>query len=404
MPRNVTVPTSSHVNASDLGKRAHTNVRFIRPSLSPDEAPPFSGYGYETPASLACIYRVVTPIPGCNPNSTTNTPSGGSQSIAIVDAFDDPNAAADLSFFSSQFGLPYSDANFTVVYAGGSEPQGDPTGGWELEESLDIEYTHAMAPNAHIYLVEANDNSFLNLFGAVQVASNLVNCGQANACPAGSKGKGEVSMSWGGSEFPEEVSLDGLFTAPNVVYFAASGDAPGVIYPCSSPNVVCAGGTSDSRSYFTGDLQGQISWAEAGGGASFYEPIPSYQAANPFIASQLGGARGVPDMSADSNPDTGMWVIDTFPYEGQFTGWFIVGGTSAATPILAGVVNAGGFFAKSTSSLLTYLYPQKGAGVGAQNFTDITYGGCGPYASAFSSYGWDLCTGLGTPRNLAIPK
>ena len=160
MRGTVVVPASSQLNVADLGKRAHTNVRYILPVFSsPDEAPPYTGYAYETPASIACIYGTVTALTGCNPNTVTNTPTGGSQSIAIVDAYDDPNAPSDLAYFSAQFGLPFSPEKFEVVYqTPGVQPYQDYTGGWELEESLDIEFAHAMAPNAKLYLVEANSN------------------------------------------------------------------------------------------------------------------------------------------------------------------------------------------------------------------------------------------------------
>jgi subtilase family serine protease len=395
MTRTLVVPAASRANAGDQGIRAHANVRYIVSGVaSPSEAPPFAGYGYETPASLACIYRVVAPIPGCNPNETTNTPSGGSQTIAIVDAYDDPNAASDLAAFSAQFGLPFSMGKFNVVYAGGSEPPVDPTGGWEVEESLDIEYAHAMAPKAALFLVEANSNYDSDLFLAVQVASNLVLCGSTSTCPGGSKGRGEVSMSWGGEEFSQELSLDSFFTTPGVVYFAAAGDSPGVIYPCASPNVVCAGGTSTARSEYTGNLIQEIAWSDAGGGVSFYEPIPSYQAGTRSIARQLGGYRGTPDISADANPNTGVWVLDTNPVPGA--GWYIVGGTSVATPTLAGIVNASGHLASSSAAELFDLYDSDNY----SSFNDITYGACGYYSGTFSSPGWDLCTGFGSPRDL----
>ena len=297
------IPDSNRVNASDRGQRAHTNFRYFAPeTASPSEAPPVLGLGYETPESLACLYGVVPPIAGCNPNDTTNTPSGGSRTIAIVDAYDNPNAAADLQAFSAQFGLRFSRERFHVVYAGGAVPPVDPTGSWELEESLDVQYAHAMAPNATLYLVEANSNYYSDLFPAVQVASNLVACGRTTACPPGSRGRGQVSISWGGGEFPEETSLDSLFTTPGVVYFASSGDSAGVLYPCASPNVVCAGGTSTARSEYTGNLIQEIVWSDAGGGVSFYEPIPSYQSGVPAVANKVGANRGVPDVSADSNP------------------------------------------------------------------------------------------------------
>jgi kumamolisin len=398
--RSVVIPAASRAAASDLGIRSHANIRLLsNPTASPDELPPFAGYAYETPASLACVYRMVAPSPGCNPNSTTINPSGGSQTIAIVDAYDDPNAAADLAFFSQQFGLPYSASKFQVVYAGGAAPPQDPSGGWELEESLDIEYAHAMAPHAMLYLVEANSNYDSDLYAAVQVASNLIVCGKTTACPKGSKGKGEVSMSFSGSEYAEELGDDATFTTPGVVYFAASGDESGTGYPCVSPNVVCAGGTSDSRSLETGDLIAQIAWSDAGGGASYYEPIPPYQAANRQLARQLDGYRGVPDISANANPTTGVWIWDTFPYEGQYTGWFTVGGTSVATPVLAGIVNSTGDFASSSAAELTKLYSDSGP-FGAEGFTDIVYGACNYYSASYSKPGWDFCTGLGSPNHL----
>src|SRR6202020_2110504 len=140
-----------------------------------------------------------------------------------------------------------------------------------------------------------------------------------------------------------------------------------------SPNVVCAGGTSDSRSLETGNLIAQIAWSDAGGGLSQYEPIPSYQASHRSIARQLGGFRGVPDISANSNPTTGVWIWDTFPYDPSGTpeaGWFTVGGTSVATPVLAGIVNSTGSFAPSSAAELTKLYAGSDSLFGAQGLTD----------------------------------
>ena len=187
VPGTLVIPAFSRINAIDHGRRAHTNVKFIAPALaSPEESPPYTRYGYETPASQACIHALVTVVPGCNPNTTTATPSGGTRTIAIVDAYDDPEAGADLACFSAQFGLPFSPADF----------------------------------------VKASSNTNEDLFTAVQFASNLVVCGAAASCPAGSWGRGQVSMSWGGEEFAGEKSYDALMKTPNVVYFAAVGTRP----------------------------------------------------------------------------------------------------------------------------------------------------------------------------------
>ena len=405
-PGTVIIPSTNHVSAADLGLKAHTNLRLVvPPDLSPSEAPPFSGYGYETPASLACVYRMVQPIRGCNPNSTTNTPNGGSQTIAIVDAFDDPNAAADLAYFSAQFGLPFSPAKFKVVYAQGTQPATDPSGGWELEEALDIEYSHAMAPHAMLYLVEANTNSFSDLFSAVLVATNLVRCGKPTTCPSDAHGRGEVSMSWGGGEFDTEANYDFRVTGHGVVYLAATGDAAGVIYPSASPNVIGVGGTSTARSLNTGNLIQEISWSDAGGGLSFYEPTPPYQMALPAAITQ--GARALPDVSADANPNNGYWAYDSFPIAGvpNSSNWWIVGGTSASTPLWAGIINAAstvsGHFAVSTQAELKRLYTDyANTSTYHADLWDITYGACNFYSGSFSVGGYDLCTGLGSPKGI----
>ena len=124
------------------------------------------------------------------------------------------------------------------------------------------------------------------------------------------------------------------------------------------------------------------------------KPIPAYQAGIRSIDRQLGGYRGVPDISADANPNTGVWVLDTFPVPGP--GWYIVGGTSVATPTLAGIVNASGQLAPSSTAELFNIYDFSSF----FSFNDITYGACGYYSGTFSGPGWDLCTGFGSPRDL----
>src|SRR5271165_803076 len=262
---SVYVPQSSVAVPADLGKKVHTNVRVLNPgTANPLEAPPYSGYAYETPTSLGCVYALVAAPPvGCNPNTVTTVISGGSKAIAIVDAYDDPEAPADLAYFSAVFGIPFVPSKFQVIYADGFEPAVDYSGGWELEESLDVEYAHAMAPNATLYLVEASDNSFTSLFTAVTVATNLVQCGNSSSTPsacASVTGAGEVSMSWGGGEFSTETTYDASFNQKNVVFFASSGDSPGPIYPSTSPNVVSVGGTSIRRSAVTGLYIGEAGW------------------------------------------------------------------------------------------------------------------------------------------------
>lgn len=398
---SVTVPASSLSNSSDAGVRAHTNIRFIAPGAfagTPEfHGPPFPGYFYEDPASIACIYALQPPVPGCNPNVVQLNPTGGGKAIAIVDAYDDPNAFTDLQTFSTQFGLaPITTTSFIVVFApaGGATPGScagsatrppvDPTGGWEVEESLDIEWSHAMAPKATLYLVEAQSDYDSDLLCAVTVASNLVHAA----------GGGEVSMSWGSGEFPGETALDSIFTTSNVVYFSSAGDSPGTSWPSVSPNVVSVGGTSISRNPNTGQFIWENVWQDVGGGPSAFESRPSYQDGISFI---VGSQRGTPDISSDANPYTGVWVLDNFMAPAGCTPecWYVVGGTSVSSPTWAGIINAAGSFSASTKVELTKLY---GDNYFSFDFNDITLGSCGPYIGYFASVGWDFCSGLGSAR------
>ena len=383
---HVVVPKSAVELPSDAGVAAHNYLRVMMPETGsfagtpqPAELPPFPGLFFETPASIACLYHLVpNPLRGCNPDETTQNPTGGSGAIAVVDAFDDPNAAADLATFSQQFGL--APADFTVVFATGTRPPLDPTGGWELEESLDIEWAHAMAPNARLFLVEAASNRFTDLFTAVIIASNIV----------AANGGGQVSMSFGGGEFTQETQFDAIFTTPGVVYLASSGDAPGTEWPSASPNVISAGGTTISRDSDTGRFLLENTWQDAGGGPSLVEPRPHFQ---DRIARIVGATRGTPDLSFDANPATGVWVWDSNLFQGQPGGWFVVGGTSVSAPSLAGIINASGRFAPSSQAENSDIYRNLDNPLA---FRDIVYGNCGLNIGDFATLGWDFCTGVGS--------
>ena len=338
----------------------------------PEIAPTDSSHYYETPASLGCVYGLTSvSSTGCNPTDPTlPNPTGGLKAIAIVNAFHYPTAGDDLETFSAHFGLP--PANFQVVYASGTQPNAD--SGWGLEAALDIQWAHAMAPGAKIYLVEAASNSFGDLLTAVNVASNLV----------AAAGGGEVSMSWGGSEFAFQRFYDGYFTKSGVVYLAAAGDSAGTIWPSTSPNVVSAGArrtaamqTATCRPNLPGRRPAAVRQ---------YESRPSYQSA---ISKIVGSKRGTPDVAADADPDTGVWVYNG-PYCG---GWCIIGGTSAAAPVWAGIINAAGRFSASSQAELSTIYSNLGK---AAAFTDITQGSCGPNKGYLAKTGWDFCTGAGS--------
>src|SRR5208337_3593807 len=233
----IIVPDSSIQHPEDIGVRAHTNYMFVVPDHLEigDNGAPVA----ENPLSLSCIYHLVKQTKGC-PKTSTILPTGGAKAIAIVDAYDNPSAASDIKTFAAAYG--YGTPNFSVVKVG--SPTSCIPQGWCPEESLDIEYSFGMAPNAQIYLVEANSNSFADLLAAEDKATELVQAA----------GGGEASNSWGGGEFSGETSYDSHFKGKGVVYFAAAGDTDGeVIYPSTSPYVVSAGGTTivrKSNGYF----------------------------------------------------------------------------------------------------------------------------------------------------------
>jgi kumamolisin len=362
---------------------AHTNLHLFHPAqglptASPaSAAPPLAGNYNETPASIACIYALVPAVTGCNPQTAVAVPSGGGGFIAIVDAFHAPNAMADLNIFSKNFGLPLVDSgSFQVVYAtsAGTTTSTPPAydSGWEMEISLDIQWAHAMAPKATIILVEANSSNLSDMFAAVSLAGRLVTAGSG----------GQVSNSWGAGEFFGETNSDSTFTGSNVVYFVAAGDNPGTSYPAVSPNVVAVGGTTISRNKMTGNFVSQSAWSSGGGGPSKYEKRPSYQSS---ISKMVGNARGTPDISAVADPNSGVWI-----YDSAAGGWIVVGGTSVATPVVAGITNLrGGVFSLSSNAELTSIYGNQ------SHYTDIITGSCRTHRAMTH---WDFCTGVGVPK------
>ena len=384
----VLVPESSIRQAQPLisgfegESRASTNIAMFMPSIhiepvTKEGAVPPAPYFIETPASIACIYGLVKRQGGCNPNTVRSNASGGSKVIAIVDAFDAPAIKTDLQAFSDRFGLPAAD--FEVAFASGNRPPNEK--GWEIEISLDVEWAHAMAPGAKIILVEANSNSYTDLLAAVDLASDLV----------AFQGGGEVSLSWGGAEFPTEAGSDAHFSKPGIVYFVAAGDRPGGSYPAMSPNVVAVAGTTINRKADSGDFLGERPWKNTGGGPSSFEHRPSYQNG---ISAIVGNTRGAADLAAVADPSAGgVWVYDSQnPNVRSNKGWLAIGGTSVSTAILAGIANNAGRFAKSSVEELAYIYAH------AADFTDIKTGTCGPTGIYASVAGWDYCSGLGSPN------
>ncbi len=369
----IIIPDSSLEQIEDIGLRAHTN-HVVAVISDKGGRPQNTSPTGETPQSLRPVYNI--------------PPTGGSQVIVIVDAYDYPTAEYDLGVFSNQFGLPpctKSNGCFQQVYASGTKPKANC--GWAQEAALDIEWAHAMAPSARIILVEAKSSSFADLFTAVDVASSL-------ASPNGT-GFGQVSMSWGGSEFSSESSNDFHFTQPGVVYFAASGDTGGqTIYPGASPNVVAAGGTTINRDS-SGNFVSETGWSGSGGGPSKYEVRPAYQNG---ISTIVGSKRGIPDFSFDADPNTGVSVYDSTSCQG-LSGWLVFGGTSVSSPSLAGIVNLAGHFYSSTQQQLSTMYSDTISpnSWNPTDFRDILSGKAGKNTA---KAGWDFVTGIGSNQGL----
>jgi kumamolisin len=362
----VVVPESS----IPVPGRPFTNLLIFAPEAAP-VAQPQPPVGAETPASLACIYKLTKQVKGCPINGTSAVPTGGDKAIAVVDVGDDPDATTELQVFSNQFGLPAADFHKVCVGAGGCSPQGT----WPAEEALDIEWAHAMAPKAKIYLVELADGDS-NIFDAVKKAGELV----------AAAGGGEVSNSWGLTpEFPTETQDDVYFRKKSVVYFASSGNSGLVQYPSSSPNVVSSGGTSIIRN-FSGDFTGEIAWILSGGGPSQYEHRPAYQ---DIVEKVVGNFRGTPDVSFDGNWETGVAI-----YSVSEGGWLQVGGTSVSSCSLAGIFNSAGHFYGSSADELTAIYKEYGNPIEYKDwFRDITF----DHNFYNCVKGYDLCSGVGTP-------
>ena len=296
-----------------------------------------------------------------------NLPStGGNGTIALVDAYDCPTVLNDFVTFSSQFGLPTSNFEEHKM-----APNILVDSGWALEISLDVQWAHAIAPNAKILLVEAQDSGD-GLLSAISYATS-----RADVVA--------VSMSWGGAEFFGQSSFDSYFTSNHgVVFFASTGDSgSGVSWPSVSQNVVAVGGTS-LKFNPDGTLASETGWVGSGGGISAYNPEPQYQVT--YNVPQANGMRTVPDVSYDADPNSGFFVYDTTAYMNQ-TGWWQVGGTSAGSPQWAAIHSLG----LSVSNNNLYQDAKRSS---STYFRDITSGSNGAYSAAV---GYDLVTGLGSP-------
>jgi hypothetical protein len=363
---------------------------------------PSSGY---YPGDLQSAYALAKAAAAFGPGPNAPT-------VAIVDAYDDPYAASDLSTYRSTLNGA-TDPN-TGIVDGTIPPLCSPSGttgcvtfkkvnqsggtryprgnsGWGEEISVDVDMISAICPNCNITLVEASSDSFSNLETAVSYAKSL--------------GPAAVTNSYGGSEFSSETSYNGTYSAAtSTAVTAATGDnGYGVEFPAAAPDLSAVGGTSLT---YTGTGSGlawnpQTVWSSAGSGCSAYESMPSWQNdSSVYYLSSVCGNRQVGDVAAVADPNTGVAVYDTY---GE-PGWMVFGGTSVAAQVIGGVYGlaaGGGTIQASPSALYTdastgFTTPTAGlTPVGSGSTTN-----CGDYlcnAGDSLSSGYNGPTGLGTP-------
>jgi subtilase family serine protease len=342
-------PEVKHGAACMAWIRTDIAPQVIGPSASP------AGYG---PATLRSAYNL--------------TASGSAlTTIAVVDAFDDPNAEADLAVYRSTFGLtPCTTANGCfkkVGQTGGAVPT--PDVGWAEEESLDIDMASAICPNCHILLVEATTNTFVNLGTAVNYAA-------AHAIVVGN--------SYGGPDTSDV--LEPYYNHPGVAITASSGDSGfGVEFPASSHYTTAVGGTHLVMSGTT--RVSETAWSGTGSGCSAVNGALLTQKA--FDTGCAG--RAVADVSAVADPATGVATYDTY---GGLGGWLVFGGTSVAAQVIAGIIALRNGNENPWNNNNPYTQY-------AGNFFDITSGSngnCSPTQLCTAGLGWDGPTGLGTPN------
>jgi subtilase family serine protease len=328
---------------------------------------PTGGYG---PSDLQSAYSL--------PSST----AGSGQTVAIVDAYDDSTAEADLGTYRSTYGLPacttangcFKKVNESGVQ--GSYPSNNQS--WSLEISLDLDMVSAICPKCHILLVEASSNSNADLYTSENTAARL--------------GATEISNSYGGSESSSDPSSDSNFDHPGIAITASSGDGGyGVEFPAASPYVTAVGGTTLSRA---SNARGwtETAWSDAGSGCSAYETKPAWQ-------TDTGCAkRTVADVSADADPNTGVNVYDSNCSElnsilgNCFADWGVVGGTSVASPVIASVYALAGNAASVDYGSYPYSHSSS-----LYDVTSGSNGSCSPTYLCTAGAGYDGPTGLGTP-------
>ncbi len=296
---------------------------------------------------------------------TSDADKGRGESVAVVDAYDDPNAASDLNAYRSRFGLPacpVSNGCFTK-----QQYTSQANTGWAGEESVDVDMVSAICPNCKILLVEAASASIADFSTAERYATAHADY---------------VSNSWSGNE--GTTTYDGDYKVSCGAIAAATGDRGYntiAQWPAILPSVIGVGGTSLASI----SPRAETAWSGAGSSCSKIYAKPSFQNALNTACSMRAQA----DVSADADPSTGVAVYDTF----HRRGWLVFGGTSVATAIVASVFALEGKTGVDFPGNL-YAHPSS-----LNDITSGSNGACGvPLCTA--APGWNGPTGLGTPKGI----
>jgi subtilase family serine protease len=337
--------------------RCHAVILTDYSDLTPLVAKAPQGYG---PSAFKAAY-------GAHGTATTH--------VAVVVAYDAPNIISDLATYSKIFGLPVlqtctaavQTACFEKLNQHGSTTSHPATNSsWAVEASLDVETIHGMCPGCRISLVEATSASMTNLAAGVDEAV--------------ASGAEIISNSYGGIESSNETAYDNHYARPGITMVVSSGDGGyGATYPAASPAVVAVGGTTLQMS--RARVISEMAWSGAGSGCSSFERKPTWQ------HDKKCALRSIADVAADADPATGAAVYDSYATSSR-SGWFTVGGTSLAAPLVAGMLAATG----NTSSQPSTLYNTNSSTV--RDITGGTNGTCASYLCR-AGVGYDGPTGLG---------
>lgn len=343
-------------------------------------APP-AGFG---PDQIHTAYNLPC-TPGGVVSSKCSTPAiFGPKILAVILAYHAPNIESDLAVYNETYGLPpCTKANgcLTVVNQNGStSPVPATDASWALEASLDVQMSHAVCQTCKILLVEANSNYFSDISVAVNRAASM--------------GATAISNSYGAGEWSGETVFDSTYSHPNTFITASSGDwGYGTYYPAASKNVIAVGGTTLSL-FSDNSYSSESVWSGAGSGCSSYQTANTFQTnASNWNLTGCASKRGISDVSAVANPSTGVAVYDTTSYSGK-TGWWILGGTSVSSPIVAAALALSANPPSGMDSA-SYIYSNP------SKFRDVTIGtngSCGGTTACKAGVGYDGPTGMGSPN------